>query len=587
MTHRELKTHYKAAIEYLDRNYAYFLTHVLGIGRPQWTRAVATAAVGLQEYEEKISKNAKTGTVQKVDEDGVAYDFDFVFNPNFAAQLDVPMMAFVLAHETMHIVLNHLKLVERFIDKDERKRLIEKYERREKFTRNEIKELVKQQQAAAKFNIAADAVINDYLEQAGMPVWENAIRGEAVIGEDAAFLTVTDVFERLPDVPQQECPDCGGTGQKSQDQGDESDSEGQSGQSDSQDGQGDQEAKDGSGGSHEGENKSDAQGGAGNAHGDNDNGEPCPTCSGKGSVGMPGGDGDGRGGQVMDDHGWMLDPDFADKIADAIEQAEKELEHSGMLPQDIQDKKDEEDGKQTAAQQALHGAMRAGSEEGNMREFQEVTGLSMAWIKLLKEVDPDMFKEPGIAPPPRPAWHKRPRKLGSGGFKDTNLPVYQKDTKRERKTNEKPAIVLALDYSGSIGPGDADRFATLARSIPQERIKLFACTFTTSYRKFDIDNPHGGGSGGTSFNAIAQFIEREVIPELNGKYPKAVVVLTDGEADLSRNLWPSKEEAESWLWLLSPEDRAYHGRGGHGGSLVYPASVEIGRRAMLKEYVIS
>lgn len=584
MTTRELKHHYQAAIDYLDRHYAYFLTHVLGIGRPQWTSAIATAAVGLQEMEEDFKKAAK-GQRNKTDEDGVGYDFDFIFNPKFAATLDVPMMAFVLAHETMHIVLNHLKLSDRFVDRVERKRIIEKYNAGETLTRDEIKAIIKQQQAAAKFNIAADAVINDYLEQAGMPVWDNAIRGEAVIGEDASNMTVTDVFERLPEQKGQsakQCQTCAGTGQKPDDKdqdgkGDKDEQQDGSGQ-DGQDGEG--QKQDGQSGGQGDEQQDGQQGGAGNAHGDGQ-GEPCPDCNGRGHEhgqgGMPCpdcyGDGDGRGDQAIDSHDWMLDPDFADKIADAIERMEDELEDSGKLPQDIQDKKEEEDTGENSGQKQLQGSMRAGSEEGNIREFQEVHGLSMAWIKLLKEVDPDMFKEPGIAPPPRPYWDRRPRKLGAREFNNVNLPVYRKDEKREKQTTEKPAIVIALDYSSSIGPGDADKFATLARSIPQQRIKLFACTFTTSYKKFDIDNPHGGGNGGTSFDPIVQFIERDVKPELNGNYPKAVVVITDGEAHLAHT--PTAEEAESWLWLISPVDRA--------GSY-YPASKTIGRRAMLSEY---
>jgi hypothetical protein len=135
---------------------------------------------------------------------------------------------------------------------------------------------------------------------------------------------------------------------------------------------------------------------------------------------------------------------------------------------------------------------------------------------------------------------------------------------------------MALDYSSSIGPGDADRFATLCCSIPRERIKLLCCTFTTTYREFDPDNPHGGGHGGTSFDSIAHFINDKVRPELKGEYPKAVVIITDGEADLSRNLWPTDKEAESWLWLMSP-DRS------HG---YYEAPEKIGRKEMLDDYIV-
>jgi len=505
MKNQDLTKHYKSAMDYLDRNYAYFLTNVIRIGHPKWTKAIPTAAVALLQEQGKLPQAQVSDQI----------DFEFIFNPDFAESLDVKSMGFVLAHETMHIVLNHLKLVSNFIDKDRYNEIRAKIEKGERLTKGEIRDSIKMQQTAAKFNIAADCVINDYLAQAGLDVWKDACRGQMFIGEDAAFLTVTDVFERLPDKPQQDQDD---------DDGDEV-----------ADGDSDGEGK----------------------------------ARGLGSE-------DGRGSGAVDGHGWMFDPDFADKIADAIDKMNDEIEKKDSIPADLQDKRVEENGGQTAAQQALNQSMRAGSEEGNMRQFTEVNGLNLAWVKLLKEVDPNMFKEPGLAPPPRPAWHKRPRKLGAAAFGDLNLPVYQKDVRREKRSNEKPAIVMALDYSGSIGPHDADRFATLARSIPTERIKLFCCTFTTSYKVFDPENPHGGGGGGTNFDPIADFISKEVEPQLKGKYPTAVIVITDGEAPMSKT--PTEDQAKGWLWLISPVDRA--------GSY-YPASKNIGRRAMLTEYIAS
>jgi predicted metal-dependent peptidase len=287
--------------------------------------------------------------------------------------------------------------------------------------------------------------------------------------------------------------------------------------------------------------------------------------------GIPGDPGDGRGGNAIDNHDWMLDPDWAEKMAEAIDKLNDDIDKQGKLPQDVRDKMQEEANGETDAQKALDNSMRAGSEEGNIREFQEKHGLSMAWAKLLKEVDPMIFKEPGVGPPPRAEWHKRPRKLGA--FRDVNLPVYGTSRHQEKRSKEKKSIVLALDYSGSCGPEDADKFASLAKSIPQERIKVLACTFTTTWKKHDIENPLGGGNGGTDFNAIADFIEKEVRPELNGQYPTAVVVITDGQASFTNA--PQGKEAEAWLWLLSP-DRT------HG----YPASKNIGRWAMLDEYTL-
>jgi hypothetical protein len=559
MNTKQLAKHYRDAIEFLDDHYAYFLTHVLHIGRPKWDEAVGTACVAMQEAENK--KNGE-------------FDFDFMFAPKFASTLPVEEMAFVLAHEAFHIVLNHLKLIDNFVDRRTHKRLVEKIKNRERLTKDELKELLEQQQNSAKFNIAADAVINDYLVNNGFkPLMKDGelfgIYGHKIVGQNCAYLTVTDVFDMLPEQKQDQgqCQTCGGSGQKPEDQ----DKQDESDEGDDQDGEGQGEGDS----EQEGEN---AKGGAGKAHGEDGKGEPCPDCKGSGKgqglgqgMGLPG-DSDGRGGDAFDNHDWMLDPDWAEKMAEAIDKLNDEMDKQGKLPQDVRDKMDEELGGETEAQKALNNSMRHGSEEGNMREFVEKHGMSMAWVKLLKEVDPMMFKEPGVGPPPRAEWHKRPRKLGA--FRDVNLPVYGTSKNQEKRSKEKKCIVLALDYSGSCGPDDADKFASLAKSIPQDRVKVLACTFTTTWKNHDLENPLGGGSGGTDFNAIADFIEQEVRPELKGEYPTAVVVITDGQAPFSNA--PQGKEAESWLWLLSPDRTAGY----------YPAAKTIGRWAMLDEYVL-
>src|SRR4051812_30987045 len=85
-----LPTHWRSQLEYLDDNFAFFLTHVLNMGRPTWDPSIRTAAVALP------GKGAKME------------DFHFLFNPTFAALLTTEELAFVAAHETMHVLLNHL-----------------------------------------------------------------------------------------------------------------------------------------------------------------------------------------------------------------------------------------------------------------------------------------------------------------------------------------------------------------------------------------------------------------------------------------------------------------------------------------------
>jgi predicted metal-dependent peptidase len=573
MSKKELERHYKAAVQHLDDNYAFFLTHVLKIGKPSWSNIVPTAAVMI----ELLDKN---GFLPGKKSDELDYeDFKFVFSPSFGSALSVEEMSFILAHETMHIVLNHLKLVESFVDREALKKAKKAIDNQKRMTRDEIRDAIVAQQNAMRFNIAADCVINDYLGNAGMDVPNECMKGKDKIGVDAAYLTVHEVYQMLKNQAQQNstCPSCGGTGQKPEDDEEEK-QEGDGSGNKSKQGESD-EKKDGKGGKDKSEDKQDSKGdGEGK-------GEPCPDCNGTGK-GQGGGGGmadeiqQGVGGtyEQLDSHDWMLDPDYAEKMADALDKLNEEVENQTGLPTDLQDKKDEEQDRATKAQQALNKSMRAGSQDGNMKDFIEQVGANLAWAKLLKEIDPDMFKEPGIAPPMVSSFHQRRRKLQGQAYKDVYLPVQRYEQRHEKETHEKPSIVLALDVSGSIGPRDAERFITLAKSIPTERIKLFCCTFQSSYEEIDPQNVHRfSQGGGTSFDAIANYIEARVKPELKGKYPKSVVVITDGQAALSTHLWPTEDEAKGWFWLISPQDLA-------DGSY-YRASLDIGRRAKLDDFI--
>ena len=211
-----------------------------------------------------------------------------------------------------------------------------------------------------------------------------------------------------------------------------------------------------------------------------------------------------------------------------------------------------------------------------MDAFARDHSVGMAWVKLLNDLDPDMFKTPGIAPPMIPSFHNRRRKLMAKDFKKVHLPVYRKEERKVDKAKEIPSIVLALDVSGSIGAGDANRFVSLAMTIPRDRVKVFPCVFQENYQKIDLDDPKFHQGGGTNFNAIAHFIEREVKPELKGKTPSAVVVITDGQADMSPNLWPAPEDRDGWLWLISPQDRS------RGARVIQ----NVGTKKMLKEYIV-
>lgn len=425
-----LKEHYGDAIDYLDENFAFFLTHVLNMGKPQWEPGIRTAAVGLPTAKAKMD------------------DFVYVFNPTFAALLDPEEFAFIMAHETMHILLNHLVL-------------LEKGKKKGKF------------KDPMKFNIAADCVINDYLLSMGLEpgrIRDFGMFGPDVVGYDCSNSTVSEVYLDVPDNPE--------------------------------------------GGEGEGEN------------GD-----------GLGEYMAGAGQGQGTG-----DHDWMHNPQAGQ--GDAAEEISKDAAQNAGTPKDIEDKKADDDHKGTPG-------AGPGSQDGGLRKFVEEKGVSMKWAELLKEVNPDMFPTGG--PRPKPSYHKPRRKIMGVMEHYPDMGVLPVVREPDDPKGETPAIVLYMDGSGSCSHY-INTFATLAKSVPPKKIKLFAFSFSTYVTPFDLeaDNPTLA-SGGTAFSPIEESIRKDVVPEL-GHYPKAVVVLTDGEGYMN-GARPEAKYEDRWLWMLTDGGR--------------------------------
>lgn len=456
----DYKQGYRDSVDFLDENFAFFLTHVLNMGKPELDYSCQTADVLLPKKDSKVD------------------EFRFRFNPTMFALLTTEERAFVMGHETMHVLLNHLGLLRR----------------------GKSKGKFKDQR---KFNIAADCVINDYLVSMGFEpgrIGEYGCFGPKIVGYDCSNATVSDVYVNVPDQPEQG------------------------------------EGEDGEGG----------QGGQGG-------GEYDPLGD---FFSQQGGGGTGEG--QFDDHGWMEGGSKDDD--DALEKIGEDAKAKGNVPEDIEDKKQDDDAG------SKYGSPGVGSGGGAMRSWVEQKGVSLAWAELLKEIDPDVFKRGG--PPPRPSYHQPRRKLVglnhgrvAGGLEPIILPVKRPDD--NRNDGEVPAIFMALDTSGSC-EHHANTFVSLAMSVPQNKIKLYAATFSDDCMELDLENPKWI-SGGTRFSPIEQYIRTKVVPDL-GHYPKAVVMVTDGQASWS-GVKPEDEHKDRWTWLLTDGER-----------YAMPGALEFGKR---------
>jgi hypothetical protein len=276
--------------------------------------------------------------------------------------------------------------------------------------------------------------------------------------------------------------------------------------------------------------------------------------------------GDGFG--AIDDHTWMHEPAQGSQERkdqeDASDRIVKGVDGQGDMPQDLKDKSRAE------GQTNVYSF----SGEGEERRFVEDQGVKLNWIKLLKKIEPDIIKKRGLFDSEGETW-SRPNRKTAAYHPDILLPGVRDD---EPTRKQKESIVLALDMSMSIGPNDANNFLNLARSIPRDKVNVYACTFNSTYHVLDIDAPKLKQNYGTNFCAIDEFVREKVMPENRGRYPKAVVVITDGEEvgpSLEQQL--PKKDGESWHWLLTDDSPSHHAQRG-------PAVV-VGKHYPLKEFV--
>jgi predicted metal-dependent peptidase len=258
---------------------------------------------------------------------------------------------------------------------------------------------------------------------------------------------------------------------------------------------------------------------------------------------------DGDGPTQLDDHSWMHSPDGIDP-----QEVGKRLQSAGSgdnnIPEDLLDIKND-----SFNHHDSYGGAGSGS---GLEGFANEHGTTIKWPELLTKVSPDILHKPGYGKRPLTSFRAPRRKLTSL-YPDIILPNYSEPLgEKTNKSPKKPMIVMALDTSGSISTKNKNRFISLAKSIPSSKVEIMACTFTTSYRSLDIDNPRYV-SGGTCFSSIEKFIRDAVIPKNNNKYPSAVIVITDGLATFN-GIRPDSVQAKNWHWLLLDQVRSYYGR---------------------------
>jgi len=170
-------------------------------------------------------------------------------------------------------------------------------------------------------------------------------------------------------------------------------------------------------------------------------------------------------------------------------------------------------------------ASKAGEDaKGSSREIS-LTNNALNWNKILFALT-DIRKYEDV-------WNK-PNKKTISVYPDCILPSC--------KEIEKEKLFIAIDASGSINYDILSLFVSVLKNSPPF-FKIEAISFDTQCYKYNIsssDRPQGGG--GTAFNIVEEYILKNY-----KKYPKAVVVLTDGD-NYDGVVIP--KYANRWIWLL-------------------------------------
>lgn len=214
------------------------------------------------------------------------------------------------------------------------------------------------------------------------------------------------------------------------------------------------------------------------------------------------------------DNNGNLKQEFVDKIKEFVERNQSSSHMSDQEMRELDKMKEKIKNAR---------GLKAGNQQfGSLRPVEN-TGKTLKWDMILLDfVDTRKVED---------AWNKPNRKL-SAFYPDTILP-YSKDA-------EVQEILVFVDSSGSIDHNALNLFISLIKNTPKH-IKVRAVSFDTTCYEFDLIKEQPKGGGGTNFGILQSWIDLNC-----KKYPKCVIVLTDGEGSECSNI----KNPNRWMWLL-------------------------------------
>ena len=507
---RKFMDDYSRGMEMLSLSGRAFANLAQGLGYPIANEGIPTAQVQLNMDEKRI---------------------EFVINPNFIADLSDSDIAAVIAHETYHVLLDHLSEMADGDTYPLRNILID----------------------------AQECIINDSLPSSvGFETMDGTYKGMERHNQDFSNFTTQEGYDFILNKKQEEedqkASDEDQEKEPSDGAGDSSDSSaGGDQEKDEEKSEGSSKEKPDNESSDEPGEDEDGAGGSPDESGDEDaDGEA--QGSGQGGVGDADSDGtpqDGPGtksgapaegchGVVITGEGSGDPQKVLEALGEAITNAVSGIDQND-LPMDVQDALDELRANGGDIPQPGYSQ---GQPKDGFNKIDAYADLNVKWRELLEEINPKM-KHSG-RPKHKDSWHA-PRRRMLHSYPNVILPTRVRlDDPNAKKGDSIPSFVIALDMSGSIPKHLLGTLAAFARSVPEKLIKAFPITWSDGHKVFDPDNPRDMvHRGGTTISTVMTYVKK--VEKETGTKPY-VLVITDGAYDIPSG-WNKAEIMERWYWM--------------------------------------
>lgn len=417
----------------------------------------------------------------------------------------------VLAHEFNHVFLNHLHEVG-FSERWPRRRVL---------------------------NLAHEVVINDRLAITGFDLPEDAVTGAKITGESYAGQTTDYAYKSIEKFLENKA-------KEEQDKRDQSDETSDSEELSSESGEG----SSGEANGITGDDILDSLGVGGH------------ECDG-----LVVDDGDGELRPATPEELQTAVSILNDALSDVYDPSDDHFFDAAPEMEELEDVNPELAKKIREASGTIGDLdSKGGSSEGDgvVQEILSDERISMEWVKLLEQINPDIGTAgSGANRMALPDWTRRPRVLSA--IPNVILPSVGGPRDRDGLGAKiRPIALLALDFSGSIPRTLTNTLQALARSIPDDLIEATCVTFSTYIVDFDYKSDYNKvASGCTDFSPI--HVRAMEIAKANGGVYPHVLCFTDGQAEFERES-PSQYELDSkWIWVdahstaSTPVERLFRG----------------------------